>query len=102
MASIRSKLTTAYAAALIASMTLFAMALWAARGASVDREVQRYVFAQADITLRIIRQAATAGEPVTVEPDSLVGPMLSPRLRTALDVLPDYVLVVDTGGRLLY
>jgi two-component system, OmpR family, sensor kinase len=102
MASIRSKLTTAYAAALIASMTVFAAALWAARGASVDREVQRYVFAQADITSRIIRQAAAAGEPVIVVPDSLVGPMLAPRLRTALDVLPDYVLVIDAGGRLLY
>ena len=102
MASIRAKLTTAYAAALLISMTVFGAALWGARGANVDREVQRYVFAQADIALRVIRQAAATGESLLEVRDSLVGPTLSRRMATALDVLPDYVLVVDTAGRTLY
>jgi two-component system, OmpR family, sensor kinase len=102
MASIRAKLTTYYAAALVGTMTVFGAALWTARGANVDREVQRYVFAQADIALRVLRQAAAGGEPILEVRDSLVGPTLARRVATALDVLPDYLLVLDTGGRMLY
>jgi signal transduction histidine kinase len=102
MTSTRAKLTTAYAAALVGTMTAFGATLWVARGANVDREVQRYVFSQADITLRIIRQAAASGEPILETRDSLVGPVLARRLATTLDVLPDYVLVLDTAGRAIY
>ena len=102
MASIRLRLTTAYAAALVGTMAAFATALSAVRGANVDREVQRNVFAQADVAVRIIRQAAIAGDSVTVLRDPLVGTTLAPRLATTLDVLPDYVLVLDTAGRAIY
>jgi len=102
MASIRLRLTTAYAAALVGTLAAFATALSAVRGANVDREVQRYVFAQADIAVRIVRQAALGGDSVTVTRDALVGTTLRPRLAATLDALPDYVLVLDTAGRAVY
>ena len=71
MASIRAKLTTAYALALVATVTAFGAALWVGRGASMYRELQHYVFsdvvttppsAKLDQALRIVRSALAALE----------------------------------------
>ena len=102
MASIRLRLTTAYAAALIGTIATFAAALWVGRRTVSYEEREQYVSDQSVLATRIIQQAVEAGDSITVTRDSLVGPVLSPRLRTLLDAIPTYVLVLDPDGRLLY
>ena len=102
MASLRTRLTLSYAVTLMLTTGGFAAALWIGRGASVYRELQRGAIAQADAALRVVRDAEMKGEPITLIGDSLVGPRLSPRLAFVLDVVPDYLIVLDTTGRRLY
>ena len=102
MASLRTRLTLSYAVTLMLTTGGFAAALWVGRGASVYRELQRGAIAQADAALRVVRDAEMKGEPITFVRDSLVGARLSPRLSTILDVVPDYLIVLDTTGRRLY
>ncbi|HEX5831259.1 MAG TPA: hypothetical protein VFY16_09785, partial [Gemmatimonadaceae bacterium] len=102
MASIRVRLTVAYAAALVATMAAFGGALWLGRRESVLRDQQPFVFAQADLAQRVLRRAATDSQPIALVADPLVGPMLNPELATLLDVFPGYLLVLDSTGRMLY
>ncbi len=102
MSSIRTRITTSFAAALVGTMVAFAIALWLARRASSYDDLQRYVQSEANLALTIIRQAELAGQPATVTRDSLVGPTITPNLRTLLEGIPDYLLVLDTSGRSLY
>ncbi|HEX6599279.1 MAG TPA: hypothetical protein VF034_08145, partial [Gemmatimonadaceae bacterium] len=93
MASIRARLTTGYAVALVGTLAVFAGALYAARRANVYREIERYLGLQAEQALRIVREARDSGEPLTVVRDSLIGPTVAPRLRTMLEGVPEYVIV---------
>jgi signal transduction histidine kinase len=102
MASIRARLTIGYAAALIGTMAVFASALWIARRASVLRDLEERVVAQADQALFIIAQVKEAGEPITEVKDTLIGPVAAPRLRTMLEGVRGYLLVKDQRGRTLY
>ena len=102
MPSVRSRLTAAYALALVGTMAVFAAALYAGRGANVYRELQRYVVAQAAIAVRVLAQTAESGQAVVATSDALVGPQLTVEARRRLDVLPDYVFVLDSAGRALY
>ena len=92
----------AYAAALAGTMLAFAVALWAARRAGTYEELHRYATTEANLALNVIRQAEEAGQPVTVLRDSIIGPVITPTLRTLLEGMPDYVLVLDSSGRSLY
>jgi signal transduction histidine kinase len=102
MSSIRSRLTTGYAAALAGTMLVFALVLYAARRASSYEELQRYVTAEANIVIGIIRQAELEGRPLTQLRDSLAGPTVTPTLSQLLDGVPDYVLVFGRDDIILY
>jgi signal transduction histidine kinase len=105
MATIRAKLTVAYTGALLGSIAVFSVALYAARRSSVRREIQREIAIEADGALRVLRFAATAGEPTTVTvPLPLVGSQtqITPRIANILEGLPDYVVMMDTQGKALY
>ncbi len=102
MSTLRSRLTTIYSVALVGTLLVFAIALWAARRASSLQELQRYVFTEANLALSLVRNAELAGQPVTEVRDTLVGPAITPQLRTLLEGIPDYVLVLDPNGRSLY
>lgn len=102
MNSIRARLTVAYAAAMMGIMAAFAIALWAARRASSYDELARHVFANADLARKILQQAEENRQPVTVTNDSVVGPTISPAVRSVLEGIPDYVMVLDHNGRMLY
>lgn len=102
MASLRTRLTLSYAAAILLTTGGFAAALWVGRGASVYNELQRSARVQAEAALRTVREDELKGDPITLVTDSLVGPRLNPRLTRVLDVLPDFLIVIDTTGRLLY
>ncbi|MGH7648678.1 MAG: sensor histidine kinase [Gemmatimonadaceae bacterium] len=56
---------------------------------------------QAHRASTIKEQASTAGQQVTVMRDSLA-PTISPALRTLLEGMEGYVLVLDQSGRMLY
>ena len=102
MSTLRSRLTAIYATALIVTLLVFAVALLAARRAASLQELQRYVFTEANLALSLVRNAELAGETVTEVRDSIVGPSVTPQLRTLLEGIPDYVLVLDRDGRSLY
>ena len=102
MSTIRAQLTTAYASALIGTVALFAAVIWTTRREGAVDELRRHALTEATLALRLIRQSELAGEPVTANRDSLVGAQLDAPLRTMLDGMPDYLLVLDASGRILY
>ena len=102
MSTIRAQLTTAYAAALIGTVGVFAAVIWTTRREGAVDEVRRHALTEATLALRLIRQSELAGQPVTANRDSLVGAQLDAPLRTMLDGMPDYLLVLDASGRILY
>lgn len=102
MSSIRGRLTVAYAGAMIGTVVAFAIALWAARRASSYEELNRHVYAEANLARNIIRQTEEAGLSVTSTRDSIVGPTITRPIRTLLEGIPDYMLVLDQSGRMLY
>ncbi len=102
MASIRARAAAAYAVALSGTLALFAGTLWVARGASGDRELQRYVNEEADLAVRLLAQARGPGLALTEVLDPLVGPLAVVRVQLLLDALPNVVLVTDTAGRIVY
>ncbi len=100
--SIRTRVTLLFALALLICVLGFAGGIWVGRkDAAYYRELQRYVGSQAELAMRIITQAEGRG-PVTVLRDSLVGVQLTSELASAMEVIPDYLLVLDTTGRAVY
>ena len=102
MPTIRARVAAAYAAALAGSLTLFAGTLWLARGASSDRELQRYVNEEAELAARLLAQARGPGLALTEVQDPLIGPLAVPRVQLLLDALPNVVVLTDTAGRIVY
>jgi signal transduction histidine kinase len=107
MASIRSRLTLAYAVALVATLVAFAIALWVGRRASLYRELEQDVVVSIDRAGRLLQQALAAGEALTTRSDTLApggsGPkVIAPRLRASLEGIPNYLVIADPDGRLLY
>ena len=102
MSTIRAQLTTAYAAALIGTVGVFGAVIWTTRRDGAVDDLRRHALTEANLALRLIRQSELAGEPVTANRDSLAGAQLDAPLRTMLDGMPDYLLVLDASGRILY
>ena len=102
MLSTRLKLTAAFVAGLIAvTITLF-LAILAARNNAVYHDIAQYAAAQGDLAGRIIGDAEHAGEKVVVTSDTALIQRLSPKLVDRLQVVPGYIVVVDTAGRAVY
>jgi signal transduction histidine kinase len=103
MATIRAKLTVAYAGALLGSLAVFSVAMYAARRSTARREAQTELALQADQALRVLRFAVAVNEPVTTPVrDPLVGAQITARVATILDGLPDYVILLDNVSWKLY
>ncbi len=106
MASARSRLTTAYAVALIGTMFLFAGALYIARRATSPRALDR-PGEVAEQALAILRNAAEEGYLFAPRPaltsDTLAPPLdtalaLAEEVKRQLDLLPaEYVFVTARG-----
>ncbi len=100
--SIRVRVTLLVMLAMLGVVLVFASGIWLGRKDSAYyRELQRYAAAQSELAIRIITQAETLG-PVTIMRDSLAGAKLTPELVSALEVIPDYLMVLDTAGRMMY
>ena len=102
MASIRARVTTAYALALAGTLVAFAVAVGTARRATAYRDLQNHVSTLADIGERIVRQVAEQNRPLTEVTDSLVGRQITRPLQTLMEGVPDYLVVVDDSGRFVY
>ena len=102
MASVRSRLTTAFAGALVGTMAVFSLALLVARQEGQFAELQRTITAQADAAVRAIRQSEAQNQPVTVPGEQPGSRTVSPALRIALEGAPGYLLVLDSTGKTLY
>ncbi len=102
MSTIRAQLTTAYAAALIGTMGVFGAVVWITRQDGAVDEVRRNALVEANLALRLIRQSEISGQPVTATRDTLVGAQLDAPLRTMLEGMPDYLIVLDASSRILY
>ncbi|GJG88331.1 hypothetical protein tb265_35120 [Gemmatimonadetes bacterium T265] len=98
MATVRTRLASAYAFALGGTTLVLAATVWTARGASGDRELQRYVTEQADVATRLLEQAAGPGLPLT----DVKRPELVTRVALLLDALPNIVFVLDSADRIVY
>ncbi len=101
MASVRTRLTAAYAAALAATLVVFGGALLYARTVTTENVVRRMASERAELVVRVLRQASDDPEPLISVDDSLV-----PRLRTEvgsrLTPLRDYLVVLAGDGRVLF
>ncbi len=103
MGSIRTRLTVAYTAALVATMMLFALALLYARKVTVLQQLEARVQAESDRAVQLIDVVSKQfTQQLVVTPDSLVGAEVSPRLKSFLELLPDLVLLSDTRDYTLY
>ena len=102
MATVRARLTTAYALALGGTVVALAVVLLIARRASAYRELGEQVESRAEAALAVIREAEGQGLPITVRTDTVAGPGVTPQVQRALESVPDYVLVLDPSGRVLY
>jgi len=96
MASIRTRVTAAYALALGGTMLAFSAGLWTSRRSAVLLELQRNVSMLADFGHLVITQAGTQNTPVVVTTDSLRGPELQPLVRARLDAVPGFLVVSDS------
>ncbi|HEY3287178.1 MAG TPA: hypothetical protein VGJ96_08665, partial [Gemmatimonadaceae bacterium] len=67
MATIRSRVTAAYALALGGTMLAFSAAVWTARRAAVLRDLQTRVSMLADLGHLVLTQAGTQNNPVVVD-----------------------------------
>jgi signal transduction histidine kinase len=110
MASARSRLTAAYAGALLGTVVLFAGALWIARRAWVPAALER-PGRQAEAALDILRDAARRGElfapqpapgPDTTAIPRDTAPRLTDEVIRQLSQANDYVFVLRLGGQPLY
>jgi two-component system OmpR family sensor kinase len=101
--SIRTRLTTAYAAAMIATLVLYSLALLTVRRMTLMDELRQRVENEADQVVRAVNLARSSGtEPVVAEDDPLAGPRVSVRMRAFLSLLEGYVLVQDSTGYDIY
>src|SRR5437016_7809033 len=102
MLSTRVKLTAAFVAGLIAvTITLF-LAVLAARNDAVYHDIAQYAAAQGDLAARVITDAAQSDEKIVATRDTALIQYLSTKIVDRLQVIPGYIVVVDTLGRAVY
>ena len=101
MASIRGRLTIWYATALILSIAVFAVVLYFARRSATYQDLDRRIQSEADLSAGILAESYRA-RGVLVERDTAGRPILTPEVAAVLEVVPDYLLVTNRDGRLLF
>lgn len=109
MATLRARLTVAYAFALVGSLIVFAAALYFARGAQGQQELGVAALAQGDRALAYLRAASRQGTALTVERDAGEGGgrhgtrvYATEDMRALLERVPGYFIVYDRDDRQIY
>ncbi|MEO6778752.1 MAG: ATP-binding protein [Gemmatimonadaceae bacterium] len=101
MISARLKLTLVFAAAMIAAGAALAIAVSASRTAGAYSAIAREAMADADLTMRIVAQAAAAHEQIVVR-DSSHLLYVARRIEEQLNAVPGYVVVVGRRGDIVF
>ncbi|HYW30736.1 MAG TPA: ATP-binding protein [Gemmatimonas sp.] len=97
MGSIRARLTTFYAAALLGTLVLFSIAMLMVRREIMLIELQGKVEQQVGRAVSAINLARSTGtEPIVSPRDPLAGPSVSARMGAFLSMLDGYVVVQDS------
>ncbi len=104
MRSIRTSITTAFAGAFIASLFVFALAALLTRRDSALRDVEDRAQREVDQTLMIIENTRTSlsDDTTRVLGDTLLAPGVARTLRRFLDIMGDYVIIMDEGDFSIY
>lgn len=109
MATLRARLTVAYAFALVGSMIIFAGALYYARNARGQQELGTAALGQGDRALAYLREAARQGTRLTVEREAGEGSgrhatrvYATEEMRSLMERLPGYFIVYDRDDRQIY
>ncbi|MBL0172713.1 MAG: HAMP domain-containing histidine kinase [Gemmatimonadaceae bacterium] len=103
MWSIRGRLTSAYAAAMMATLVLYSLTLLSVRRTTLMNALHQRVAAEADQVVRAVSLARSSGmEAVIAEDDPLAVRRVSIRMTLFLSLLEGYVLVQDSSGYDIY
>jgi two-component system OmpR family sensor kinase len=109
MATLRARLTVAYAFALVGSLIIFAVALYFARDARGQQELGTAALEQGDRALAYLRAASREGTRLTVEREAGEGSgkhgtrvYATEDLRSLMERLPGYFIVYDRDDRQIY
>jgi len=104
MRSIRTSITMAFAGAFIASLIVFALAVLLTRRDSALRDVEVQAQREVDQMLLLMENTRTSlSEDTTrVLGDSLLAPGVGRTLRRFLDIMGDYVLIMDARDFTIY
>lgn len=106
MATLRVRLTVAYGVALIATLTVFAVALSFARRARQIQELGVVAAGQGDRVLAALHEAAASGRNLTVERGCETGARTcvyaTEALTSLLERVPGYYVLYDRDDRQIY
>src|SRR2546428_8935731 len=101
MQTIRGRLTAWYSAALVLTLTAFAVALYVARRRASYDELDQRIRSEAELTTAILGESYRA-RGVLVTYDSTGKPALVADIRAVLEAVPDYLLITAQDGEILY
>jgi len=97
--TIRAQLTVWYAVALLLTVLAFALTISVVQRGANYRELDRRLSTEGELAAGLLAQAAQAAPPLIEEsPDPLVA-LLRVDVTEGLDIIKDYVLVVDSAAR---
>ncbi len=105
MYSTRTRLTTAYAGLLFATMLAFSAAVYAGRRLAARDDLAMQALAEANVVMQTMVAAQRNGHVLTtVSADSATGLVIQPtkEMATVLDQVPGFFMLIDFQGRLLY
>lgn len=96
MQTIRGRLTAWYSTTLFLTLAAFSAALYVARRTAFFQDLEQRVQSEADLTNGILEESYRA-RGLLIERDSLIGDV-----RGLLEVVPDYLIITNAGGRVLF
>src|SRR5438477_273532 len=101
MQTIRGRLTVWYSAALVLTLTAFAIVLYVARRRASYDDLDQRIRSEADLTAAILGESYRA-RGVLVTYDSTRKPALVADIKAVLQAVPDYLLITARDGQTLY
>lgn len=102
MRTIRGRLVVSYAAAMVATMTVFAATIYLVQRSQNFAELDARARLEADLIAELLAGAARGAGDVVIQDPETRRPILAPNIASLLQVLQDYVLVLDPDSQVLF
>jgi len=99
--TIRNRLTAWYATSLALALTGFVVALYVSRRTASYQELDRRLASEAELTVGILAGVSRAGG-IVVQVDAAGRARLAPELVATLEAVPDFLMVTDSLGQVLF